>query len=269
MFQTDEYIKLSRQILKIAPAVRIFLLGTRSVKYTTVNVFSPESLTDESTDHYYLLVLIKRNHEASYNSMQDRIETTCPSICSVTAIVLEFDQFNQWLQDGHDFAYQVKTKAKLLFEDLGISFGDVKEPDPDTIKASRKAAYTKGLNLVQEFLAGADLYRIRQQNKMAAFMLHQAAEFALHAILKISIGLCVNSHNLDKLIRYCSLANINVTKVFNRHIENEIRLLHLLQRAYIETRYKETYCINTPDLLEITSKIRLLQEILLTMKCYT
>jgi uncharacterized protein len=269
MFQTDEYIKLSRQILQVAPAVRIFLLGKRMVKYSTMNIFCPNFLNEESTDHYYLLVLIKRNHDASNNSVQDRIETTCLSICPVTAIVLDFEQFNQWLQEGHDFAYQVSVKATLLFEDLSLTFGDIKEVNLDAVNASRKAAQSKGLNLMQEFLAGADLYRIRQQNKMAAFMLHQAAEFALHAILKISIGLCVNSHNLDKLIRYCSLANINVTKVFNRHIENEIRLLHLLQRAYIETRYKETYCINTPDLLEITSKIRLLQEILLTMKCYT
>lgn len=266
MFQTDEYIKLSRQILQVAPVVRIFLLGIRLVKYGTDSVFSPVPLTDESTDHYYLLVLIKRTHEASYKSLHERIESTCHSICPVTAIVLEFEQFNQWLQEGHDFAYQVRTKATLLFEDLSVSFGDVKEVAPDTIKASRQAAHSKGLNLMQEFLAGADLYRIRKQNRMAAFMLHQAAEFALHAILKISIGLCVNSHNLDKLIRYCSIANSNVSKVFNRRRENENRLFQLLQRAYIETRYKETYTINNSDLLEITHKIGLLHEILVSLK---
>lgn len=267
MFQTDEYIKLSRQILQVAPAVRIFLLGTRLANYSTTNIFCPNFLNEESTDHYYLLVLIKRNHDASNNSVQDRIETTCLSICPLTAIVLDFEQFNQWLQEGHDFAYQVRTKATLLFEDLTVSLCDIKEANPDTINAFRKAAQSKGLNLMKEFLAGADLYRIRQQNKMAAFMLHQAAEFSLHAILKISIGLCVNSHNLDKLIRYCSLANSSVTKVFNKRIENETRLFQLLQRAYIETRYKETYNINNSDLLEITNKIGQLQEILASLKC--
>lgn len=267
MFLTDEYIKISRHIVQVAPAVRIFLLGERLAKYSTVNIFSPESLMDESTDHFYLLVLIKRNHEASYNSVQDRIETACYPTCPVTAIVLDFEQFNQWLHEGHRFAYLVKTKATLLFEDLSIAFGESKEVDTDTVKESQKAAYTKGYNMTEEFLAGADLYRVRQQNKMAVFMLHQAAEFALHAILKISIGLCVNSHNLDKLIRYCAIVNSSLTKVFNRHIENENRLFHLLQRAYIETRYKETYYINNSDLIEIARKIRLLQEILVSYKC--
>ena len=267
MFLTDEYIQISRLIVQVAPAVRIFLLGTRTVKFSTQNIFTYDPLSSESTEHYYLLVLVRRNREASNNCVQDRIETVCSSICPVTLFVIEFEQFNTWLQEGHHFAYQVMTKAKLLFEDLTISFGDVNEVDSDTIKESQKAAYCKGYNMMQEFLAGADLYRIRQQNKMAAFMLHQATESALHAILKISIGLCVSSHNLDKLIRYCSLANSSVTGLFKRHIEKENRQLQLLQRAYIETRYKETYCINTSDLIEISNKIKLLQEILVSLKC--
>jgi HEPN domain-containing protein len=36
-----------------------------------------------------------------------------------------------------------------------------------------------------EFLAGAELFRIRKQNKMAAFMLHQAAEHGMLAIIQI------------------------------------------------------------------------------------
>jgi len=213
---TDEYIKISRLIVQVAPAVRLFLLGTRTAKYSTQNIFITEPIPGESTEHYYLLVLVRRNREASNNCVQDRIETVCSSICPMTVFVIDFEQFNTWLQEGYHFAYQVTTKAKLLFEDLSISFGDINEVDSDTIKESQKAAYSKGYNMTKEFLAGADLYRIRQQNKMAAFMLHQATESALHAILKISIGLCVSSHNLDKLIRYCSLANKDVTGLFKR-----------------------------------------------------
>lgn len=266
MFLTDEYIRLSRQIVQVAPVARIFLLGTRQVSYRTISIFSAGALPVESADHYFLLVLIRRNREASNNSVQDRIETVCAAITQVTAFVIDFEQFNHWLQEGHGFACQVRTKAQLLFEDLGMPFSDAREMDPDTLKKLRDTAYAHGVTMVEEFLAGADLYRGRQQNKLAAFMLHQAAEAALHAILKISTGLTVNSHNLDKLARYCSLAVHRVTEVFKIHPETGNRLFHLLQRAYIEPRYKEAYCINTPDLLEITGKIRLLQEILVSLK---
>ena len=43
---------------------------------------------------------------------------------------------------------------------------------------------TQGINIVNEFIAGAELFRVREQNKMAAFMLHQAAEQALLTIFK-------------------------------------------------------------------------------------
>lgn len=172
MFLTDEYIKISRQIVQVAPAVRIFLLGTGVARFSTANIFTPSPLQYESTEHYYLLVLVRRNREVSNNSMQERIETVCAAINPVTVFVIDFEQFNNWLQEGHRFAYLVKTKATLLFEDLSIAFGESKEVDTDTVKESQKASYTKGYNMSEEFLAGADLYRIRQQNKMAAFMLH-------------------------------------------------------------------------------------------------
>lgn len=266
MFLTDEYIKISRHIVQVAPAVRIFLLGTRTANYSTQNIFTSDLLSGESTEHYYLLVLVRRNREASNNCVQDRIETVCSPICPVTAFVIDFEQFNNWLLEGHHFAFQVKSKAKLLFEDLSISFGDVNEIDLMTIKEFQKAAYCKGYNIMQEFLAGADLYRVRQQNKMAAFMLHQAAESAMLTILKIFLGLTVNSHNLDKLIRYSSLATNSVADIFKRDTENDKRLFQLLQRAYIETRYREDYSITITDLLTITGKIRLLQEVLVSLK---
>ena len=96
-------------------------------------------------------------------------------------------------------------------------------------------------------------------------MLHQAAEHSLLTILKITIGLGVNSHNLEKLVRYCSLVTCKVADVFQKNKENDKRLFQLLQRAYIEPWYKEDYSINTSDLQTLTEKIRVLQEILVSL----
>ncbi|MCW3090505.1 MAG: hypothetical protein JWP81_1574 [Ferruginibacter sp.] len=61
------------------------------------------------------------------------------------------------------------------------------------------------MNLLQE----QNFTKIRSQNKMAAFMLHQAAEHALHTILKKATGLHVNTYNIDRLLRYCTMYHIN------------------------------------------------------------
>jgi HEPN domain-containing protein len=265
MFHDDENIKLFRLILSAAPAVRIYLLASTSINHKTASIFTSETLWSESIAHYHVLVLVRRSRETSYNSMQEKIETICQPISPVTAIVMEVEQFGDWLANGHPFACHVKAKAVSFFEDLTIELGEALPADTDTLQKAKELAHSQGLNKVNEFLAGADLFRVREQNKMAAFMLHQAAESALLTILKTSIGLTVNSHNLDKLVRYSSLSTSAVADIFKRNSENECRLFNLLKRAYIESRYKDDYSINTSDLLAITDKIRCLQEVLVSI----
>lgn len=265
MFHTDEYIQLTKRILKGAPAEKIFLLATTHVQRKTESIFVTEAPKQDLTEHYYLLVLIRRNREQSNNTVQEKIETLCNPVSPVTAFVIDIELFNDWLLEGQPFACQVKEKALQLFDDLSILLPDPATIDKEALKQANEVTYCQGLNKVHEFLAGADLYRIRKQNKMAAFMLHQAAEHSLLTILKITIGLGVNSHNLEKLVRYCSLVTCKVTDVFQKNKENDKRLFQLLQRAYIETRYKEGYSINTSDLQTLTEKIRVLQEILVSL----
>lgn len=79
-------------------------------------------------------------------------------------------------------------------------------------------------------------------------MMHQSAEHALLAIFKAGSGLQVNTHNLDKLIGYCSMVNYRIPEIFPRHNEQQNRLFQLLQKAYIDTRYKNNYSIGTAEL---------------------
>lgn len=265
MLQKENCSALVQRILFAASPVRIFLLGTTFAKYETASIFQSDHLVNNFDYHYYVLVLISRNPAINRNNVQDKIETVCQPVTPVTAIVIEVEQFNDWLSQGHPFACFVKAKSMVLFEDKRIDLIDATTTDNPIHDQLKKDAQLQGLNMVNEFLAGADLFRVRKQNKMAAFMLHQAAESALLSILKIAIGLTVNSHNLDKLVRYCALVTPTVANIFNRNAANEKRLFQLLQRAYIETRYRDDYVIKTPDLLEITSKIKKLQELLVSI----
>lgn len=92
-------------------------------------------------------------------------------------------------------------------------------------------------------------------------MLHQAAEHALHIILKKATGLHINTHSIDKLIRCCTMINYKIPAIFPREKEADERLFRLLQKAYIDTRYKEGFVINISDILTLTKRVKALQEI--------
>ncbi|MDQ6763134.1 MAG: HEPN domain-containing protein, partial [Bacteroidota bacterium] len=163
------------------------------------------------------------------------------------------------------FAYKVVTLGAILYSSDETRLVAEALPVDELIKAQNQSTYNEGRNKVNEFLSGADLYKLRKQNKMAAFMLHQAAEHALHTILKIGTGLYINTHNLDKLMRYCSMASWHLPEIFARTNEKNERLFQLLQKAYISGRYKDNYSISTPELMTIADRVKQLQNV---MKVY-
>jgi HEPN domain-containing protein len=122
-------------------------------------------------------------------------------------------------------------------------------------------AGTNFIGLATEFMAGAELYIQRQQWPLAAFMLHQAAENALHAILKAATGLHMNTHNLDKLLRYCSMLTDRMQQILPRNEANNQRLFKLLQDAYIHARYKEALPINLNDITLLMKRVQALLEL--------
>ncbi len=93
-------------------------------------------------------------------------------------------------------------------------------------------------------------------------MLHQAAEQALRTLVQTGTGFHCNTHNIDRLIRYESMVSFQLPDVFPRKTENEKRLFNLLQKAYVDARYKESYSINLADLMVLIERVTGIKDIL-------
>lgn len=241
-------------------AERIYLLGCTLAEQRTESLFAVNTTALKDISQYYVLVLVKKNDKCGCNAIQDKIESRCHSLVPVTAIVLEDDQFQNWLQEGHPFACKVYKSGERLYDGGNTTFIEPKAIDEQELNTKNAALFNQGINKVQEFLAGADLFRIREQNKMAAFMLHQATEQALITLLKIMTGLHLNTHSIDRLIRTCSLICDKFACIFPRNNDKNERLFQLIQKAYIDTRYKEDYCISIDNLLILTDRVRALEK---------
>jgi HEPN domain-containing protein len=258
----SQHTELARIIIDVLAPEKIYLLGCSISHVRTESIFAYNQLTGRNVSHYYVLVLVDKKDAESCVGLQDKIENNCRHFIPVTAIVLDINHFNEWLIVGHPFASKVCKMAECIHDAENIPLAIPKNIDEQELVKTNESLYSSGINKVQEFLAGADLFRIREQNKMAAFMLHQAAEQTLQILFRIKTGLYIHTHNLDKLIRYCSMVSYKLPAVFLRNNDKNERLFQLFQKAYIETRYKEDYVIRTDDLLVITERVRSLLEIL-------
>jgi len=185
---------------------------------------------------------------------QDKLENNCKALLPITIIVLQQSSFEEWLDDGHPFAANVQQTAPIIYQSEQFCLPTrIPANNEEKVKSLEKF-HLDGLIKSKEFFAGSELFRIRKQHAMAAFMLHQCVEQSLRTILKIGTGYHANTHSIDRLIRYTGLVSYQLLDVFPQQTEAEKRLFSLLQKAYIDPRYKEGYQIGNDDLLRLTAK---------------
>lgn len=251
---------LSSIILDQVSAQAVFLLGSSKSYRKTTTIFSYDIPTASFTSHYYILVLVEKEEEHTLNAVQDKIENNLQHFVPTTAIVLSTTAFMAWLSKGHPFAVNVLEKAERLYQNEILLL-----PPPSTIneeeqKESNERLFKQTKLKIEGFLASAELHKLRGDNKLSAFMLHQVAEQALRAMLIINTGLKLNTHSIDKLLRYCSMFCNQLQDVFPKNNEKEKKLYALLNKAYIDTRYKDDYTITNEELSCLTEKLKRIKE---------
>ncbi|HEY1022892.1 MAG TPA: HEPN domain-containing protein [Flavisolibacter sp.] len=249
------HAEIVRKVTATAPVEKLYLLGLTTTSRRTETLFSVPSATRNEVSHFYLLVLIEKDDAYPLSLVQDKIEGVLQHYIPVTAIVFSVLQFYRWLSEGHPFAAAVYQKAFLLYQRDEVPLPFPAPVNEEAIKKEAEQLYTQTKTNVQEFLAGAELYTLRVQYRMAAFMLHQAAEQVLRAMLIIHTGLRIHTHSLDRLIRYCTMFCFELPDVFPRRNQKEKRIFQLLQKAYIDTRYKEAYSIKQAELSMLASQV--------------
>ena len=75
-------------------------------------------------------------------------------------------------------------------------------------------------------------------------------------------GLRTHSHNLDKLVRYCSLFSYKLPDLFPKDSPTEAKRFGLLQKAYLDARYAPAYYISYRQVEALTTKAKALHALL-------
>lgn len=257
--QQEKLVSLIREVVQ---PDKIYLLGASLYRRRSESIFCQTAPSSQHVADYYLLILINHPDKKTLPQLQDQIEQHCGTVIPVTIILLETSLFNDWLATGHLFARLVFPSAISVFEGDNLSLSPIGEYNPATEQKALEKRFRDGLSKSQEFLAGAELFTLRKQYRLAAFMLHQAAEQTLGTLIKIGTGYHYCTHNIERLTRYAGLVSCRIQDVFTKKTDKEKRLFTILQKAYIESRYSEDYSVGLTDLAELSEKVRIIQDIL-------
>jgi uncharacterized protein len=256
-------LKLAGIADSILPADKIFLLGGSSHQQTSESIFYASPCKLNNQFDYFFLVLCNDLQHRPPHEWQDKMESHCQKQVPVTILLLETARFREWLANGHLFARRVVNDAPVIMDNSQENFMIPVKNENLSHYSIIEAAIKYNMKNAEEFMSGADLYINRKQPVMAAFMLHQATEQALAAIIKKGTGYHSHTHNLQRLIRFCSLVTHKVAMIFPGQTEKEKQQFRLLQKAYSDSRYRIDYSIGLNDLLDIKEKVLLLKNLAL------
>lgn len=247
-------------IVKAAAPESIFLLGLKTRHIKAESIFNSAAGSTASIADTWLLVLLGSFGNKSRKEWQDKIEAHCSMIVPTITIVMEAAVFKERVMHEDRLAAHVLQQAECLYSIADMPYDEITNAKPADPGGTGSVLNT-GINKAREFLAGAELYLMRKQYDLSAFMLHQSAEQSLLALLSATTGFYINTHNVERLLRYGSFLAGALTALFQLQREEDKRLIRLLQKAYIDTRYGKDYSIHHSDMLQLTEKVRCIADI--------
>lgn len=232
----------------------VFVLATTAAQYNNLFFTVPQPTAQPNA---YLLLAIADAGAEQCVQMQSTLENILQAVTAVTVWCMPLSRFNEQLQQGGYFACTVFKQAERLFTEPGAGFippvAMPLHPTNDSHWRQRASA----------FYAGAELFIIRKQYAMAAFLLHQCAEQCFTSIVYNQCGYRPVSHNLLLLYRYACWFQPMLHTLFPLPPLKEDSLLHTLQKAYIRSRYNNEYSVKGKQIGMIREKM----EALLDMNC--
>lgn len=249
----DQEQSLVNVIIKKLNVDYIYFLGSALNQTRTESIFMPDAPTKSWVGHYYLLVVIGRMEKAG-SYYQDIIENSCQHIAPVTAITISEKHFDTLYRDANMFSKLIAERAVKLYQsETANSFAYRSIGAQQIITTSNTQ-----IEMIRDFIAGAEFFIERSQLKLAMLMLHQAFEQTLQCILWQTTGMKFKTHSISKLTRYVGMVHYKIEGILSPNQG----IIGKLQKSYYDARYNDAYKICQEEVLKVLGKAKSLQDIL-------
>jgi HEPN domain-containing protein len=166
---------------------------------------------------------------------------------------------NEKLRLGRYFFIDIVRDGILLFEEPGHPFAEPKPLSPVEALRETQDYFEEWFESAAGFQRNAS-YAIRDKdNKLAAFLFHQATERYYHCLFLVKTLYSPKTHNLNQLRQLAEAMEPRLKEVWPRSTKFERRCYELLREAYVKARYSREYRISDEQLAWLVSRVERLQ----------
>lgn len=163
-------------------------------------------------------------------------------------IVHSLGDVNRQLVKGRPFFVDIVREGVLLHQSDEAEFARPEKLSPSEAYAEAKDNFDEWFGRSESALKGARFYISENEQKDAAFLLHQTTERLYHCVLLTQTLYSSKSHNLNFLRSQAERVAPEIIPAWPRGSKFERRTWELLRRAYVEARFSRSYAINAEEL---------------------
>ncbi len=209
----------------------------------------------EKSEHNHIL---RRLENASEEFSKGHHYTNVTPIQFITENI---ESFNQAINEGRYFHNDIRAEGIMLYDSGKYEIASKRTLNYTEISNLAKEYYEQKFKSAASFIRSASHAYDDEDYNMAAFLLHQATENYLCAILLTGELYCPKEHSLMRLFSHTKRLTRETLEVFPSDSPENERLLKLLEEAYIEARYNPDYKVTKNDIFLLFQRIEHLAEV--------
>lgn len=260
-----EQEKILSQRISEAPIATITAASVADITEFLVTMIQPEKIFavahNDVTSHqaYDLLIVVPDTAKATFKEYETLIELACFKHINVTCSIHQANFIARQLAVYNLFYTNTCRKVNLVYDN---GFAPLILPDIALVMAAKEKAsqcFRVHFSKAVSFLSIARNLSSNGCDEITVFMLHQAAELTLRAVIMAIIQTDLKTHSILELLKNCRRITGGFRSVLSSENSGDMRLIKILENAYLHSRYQEHYDIAQSDIVLLLEKITLLQ----------
>jgi HEPN domain-containing protein len=261
---------LAELIQKIVGAVhpeKIICYGIRSSYYQDWGCFlDNERVRENARLRFDLLIIASSAKGQTEQDISQIAEQQCKPLADVCCITHKIHTINDGLAKGNPFFCALYHKGMFVYESGQTALLNPGSKERGALERHIIEGYwSRWYGLALNFFKSAVDSLGYERPDLTAFMLHQSVEHTCSALIRVFTGYRPNTHNLTRLMMMVESFTNELTKVFPRVTREEEEIYGILQRGYLDARYKDVYNVPLATLNLLIERVQQLQVIAATL----
>jgi HEPN domain-containing protein len=212
-------------------------------------------------DEYFdLLVVIPESSQTNFSAYEQVISMANIEHATIYVSLHKAAILYKQLKEGHIYYSVICNEGNVIYDDGLTDLPQAKEEALKAVTEKASNEFNTAHKKADSFLEGASNYYGENNLAMTAFMLQQGIELTLRGLIAALLGTCPKTHCFKELRKPLKRCAPELHYLLSTNEEEENRLLHLLEKAYLESRYTDNFIISDNDITLLTDGAEKLHE---------